>query len=74
MVFWPPLPAAIDDLKQEMTTAIQTVTPDMLLRVWNEFEYRVFSSVWRRSVMKPHHKVVSNTELVHNSRTAESQH
>ncbi|KAG8257546.1 hypothetical protein J6590_047307 [Homalodisca vitripennis] len=33
--------ATIDDLKQEITTAIQTVTPDMLLRVWYEFEYRV---------------------------------
>ncbi|KAG8291375.1 hypothetical protein J6590_108795 [Homalodisca vitripennis] len=31
----------IDDFKQEITTAIQTVTPDMLLRVWNEFEYWV---------------------------------
>ena len=25
----------------KITAAIQTVTPDMLLRVWNEFEYRI---------------------------------
>ncbi|KAG8300359.1 hypothetical protein J6590_078337 [Homalodisca vitripennis] len=32
-IFWgPPLPAIIDDLKHEITTAIQTVTPDILLR------------------------------------------
>lgn len=41
MVFRPPLPATIDDLKREITAAIQTVTPDMLQRVWNELEYRV---------------------------------
>lgn len=41
MVYRPPLPATIDDLKRKITVAIQTVTPDMLQRVWNELEYRV---------------------------------
>ncbi|KAJ8877410.1 hypothetical protein PR048_021864 [Dryococelus australis] len=38
-MFRPPLPANTDDLKTRITDAIQTVTPDMLTRVWNEFEY-----------------------------------
>ncbi|KAJ8866019.1 hypothetical protein PR048_033543 [Dryococelus australis] len=37
----PPLPANIDDIETRITDAIQTVTPDKLTRVWNEFEYRV---------------------------------
>ncbi|KAJ8888271.1 hypothetical protein PR048_007758 [Dryococelus australis] len=32
--------ANFDDLKMRITDAIQTVTPDILTRVWNEFEYR----------------------------------
>lgn len=42
MVFRPPLPATIEELKQEITEAILTVTPEMLQRVWNEFENRVY--------------------------------
>lgn len=38
MVFRPPLPATIEELKQEITEAILTVMPEMLQRVWNEFE------------------------------------
>lgn len=42
MVFRPPLPATIEELKQEITEAILTLTPEMLQRVWNEFENRVY--------------------------------
>lgn len=41
MVFLPPLPATIEELKQEITETILTVTPEMLQRVWNKFENRV---------------------------------
>lgn len=41
MVFLPSLPATIEELKQEITETILTVTPEMLQRVWNEFEKRV---------------------------------
>lgn len=41
MVFRPPLPATIEELKQEITEAILTVTPEMLQRVLNELENRV---------------------------------
>lgn len=41
MVFRPPLPATIEELKQEITEAILTVTPEMLQKVWNELENRV---------------------------------
>ncbi|KAJ8879243.1 hypothetical protein PR048_019849 [Dryococelus australis] len=40
-VFCLPLPANIDDQKTRITDAVQTVTPGMLKRVSNEFEYRV---------------------------------
>ena len=35
-----PLPANLEELKQIITTALQTVTKDMLQRVWTELEYR----------------------------------
>ena len=37
----PPLPASIPELKVRIRTAIETITADMLQRVWNEFDYRV---------------------------------
>jgi hypothetical protein len=33
--------AALDDLKQCITTATAGVDEDMLTRVWQEFDYRV---------------------------------
>jgi hypothetical protein len=39
-VFVPPLPASIPDLKNRITTAVETITPDMLIRVWQELDYR----------------------------------
>lgn len=41
MVFRPPQPANIEKLKEKITAAIQTATPEMLLRVWDEFKCRV---------------------------------
>ena len=34
LVYVPPLPANIEELKQRITTALQTLTQDMLRRVW----------------------------------------
>ena len=39
-VYVPPLPQNLDELKNRIRTAITSVTPDMLCRVWQEFEYR----------------------------------
>ena len=41
LVFVPPLPANIEEMKQRITVALETVTKDMLQRVWHEFEYRL---------------------------------
>ena len=35
------LPTTFDDLKNRITTAVNSVTQDILLRVWNEFSYRL---------------------------------
>ena len=35
------LPTTLDDLKNRITTAVNSVTQDILLRVWNEFSYRL---------------------------------
>ena len=35
----PPLPENIDDMKDRITAAINTVDYDMLRRVWEEFSY-----------------------------------
>ena len=37
----PPLPASIPELKVRIRTAIETITTNMLQRVWNELDYRV---------------------------------
>ena len=41
LVFVPPLPANIEEMKQRITVALETVTKDMLQRVWHELEYRL---------------------------------
>ena len=40
LVFVLPLPANIEEMKQRITAALETVTKDMLLQVWHELEYR----------------------------------
>ena len=40
-VYVPSLPTILDDLKNRITTAVNLVTQDILLRVWNEFSYRL---------------------------------
>ena len=41
LVFVPPLPANIEEMKQRITAALVTITEDMLQRVWHELEYRL---------------------------------
>ena len=40
-VYVPSLPTTLDDLKNRITSAVNSVTQDILLRVWNEFSYRL---------------------------------
>ena len=40
-VFVPSLPANIEEIKQKITAALETVTEDMLQRVWHELQYRL---------------------------------
>jgi hypothetical protein len=40
-VYVPSLPTTLDDLKNLTTTAVNSVTQDILLRVWNESSYRL---------------------------------
>ena len=41
LVYVPPLPANLEEVKQRITTALQTATQDMLQRVLEELEYRI---------------------------------
>ena len=41
LVFVPPLPANIEEMKQRITAALETVTEDILQRVWLELEHRL---------------------------------
>jgi hypothetical protein len=41
LVYAPPLPASIPELKVRIRTDIETITSDMLQTVWNELDYRV---------------------------------
>jgi hypothetical protein len=38
-VFVPPQPVSIPDLKKRSTAAVETITPDLLIRVWQELDY-----------------------------------
>ena len=38
-VYVPPLPATMDELQECITAAVNSVTPDMLQRVWSELDY-----------------------------------
>ena len=40
-VFVPPHPVSIPDLKNRITAAVETITPDLLIRVWQELDYRL---------------------------------
>ena len=38
-VFVPPQLVSISGLKNRITTAVETITPDLLIRVWQELDY-----------------------------------
>ena len=40
-VFVPPQTVSIPDLKNRITAAVETITPDLLSRVWQELDYRL---------------------------------
>jgi hypothetical protein len=40
-VYIPPLPTTLDDLKNSIRAAVNSVTQDNLLLVWDEFSYRL---------------------------------
>ena len=39
--FVPPQPASIPGLKNRITAAVEIITPDLLIRVWQELDYRL---------------------------------
>ena len=41
LAFVLPLPANIEEMKQRITAALETLSEDMLQRVWHEFENRL---------------------------------
>jgi len=40
-VFVPPQPVSIPDLKNRITAAVETITPDLLSKAWQELDYRL---------------------------------
>ena len=49
LVYVPPLPAKLQELKQRITTALQTVTQDMLQRVLKSTYLWIFIQIWRNN-------------------------
>ncbi|PNF38372.1 hypothetical protein B7P43_G07247 [Cryptotermes secundus] len=41
MVYVPPLPQSLQDLQNRINRAVETITPEMLQRVWQVFDYRI---------------------------------
>ncbi|PNF19921.1 hypothetical protein B7P43_G11719 [Cryptotermes secundus] len=41
LVYVPPLPKSLQDLRNRINRAVETITPEMLQRVWQEFDYRI---------------------------------
>ena len=40
-VFVPPQHVSVPDLKNRITAAVETITPDLLITVWQEMDYRL---------------------------------
>ena len=40
-VYVPPLPATVDELRERITAAVKSVTPDVLQTVWPELNYNI---------------------------------
>ena len=40
-VFVPPHTVSLPDLKNRITAAVETITPDLLSRIWQELDYRL---------------------------------
>jgi len=40
-VFFPPLPPDLTDLKARIIAAVKNIDAPMLMRVWQELEYRI---------------------------------
>jgi len=40
-MFVPPQPVSVPDLKNRITVAVETTTPDLLSGVWQELDYRL---------------------------------
>jgi hypothetical protein len=40
-VYVPPLPANLEELKIRIKDSVNTLTPDMITKVWDEFDYRI---------------------------------
>jgi len=40
-VFVPPQPVSIPDMKNRITAAVETITLDSLIRVWQGLDYRL---------------------------------
>jgi hypothetical protein len=40
-MFVPPQPVSIPDLQNRIEAAVATITPDLLIRVWQELDYRL---------------------------------
>jgi len=40
-VFVPPKPVSLPDLKNRITATVETIRPDLLIRVWQELDYRL---------------------------------
>jgi hypothetical protein len=40
-MFVPPQPVSMPDLRNKITAALETITPDLLIRVWQELDYRL---------------------------------
>jgi hypothetical protein len=41
LVYIPPFPSTLDELKNQITIVVESITKDMLQEVWNEFDYRL---------------------------------
>ena len=41
LVFVSPLPANIEEMKQRITAALETVTKDILQRIWHKLQHRL---------------------------------
>ncbi|KAG8247732.1 hypothetical protein J6590_054846 [Homalodisca vitripennis] len=70
----PPLPTTMDELRNRITTAVESVTQDMLAAVWDEFEYHIDICRARTADITCQIRQLTDSQLPHSCSVLQLRH